>query len=85
MTNAEYKLVQGWIDSIYDMLYNKAEQIEESGNVSEFLELKDWVSQKHMEVISKAKMYHANDKVLDEIDYDFNYLLNELDDAINEN
>lgn len=81
----EYEELNDLMDSIYDIFYDKAEQIKESGNVSEFLKLKDWVNQTHEEMKSWSVGFNAEDAVLKEIGQDFNNLLNELDNMIKEN
>lgn len=85
MTHEQYEQLSQLMESIYDMFYNKAEHIEEAGNVSEFLKLKDWVNRKHNGVKTLLKFSNAEDKVLKEVEHDFNYLLNELDDVIKDN
>lgn len=79
MRHEQHEELNELMESIYDMFYDKAEKIEESGNVSEFPELKDWVNEKHKVLKSWASVYNAEDTVLKEIEHDFNYLLNELD------
>lgn len=85
MTYVQYKLLQELLDKIYDMFYDKAEHIDEVGKSSDYVELTHWVKQKHEETKSWANYCNAEDEVLKEIDYDFNYLLNELYDAMEEN
>lgn len=85
MTHEKYEELNDLMESIYDIFYDKAEQIEELDNLSWYLQLKDWLNQRHEEVKSWAVSYNAEDTVLKEIEHDFNYLLNELDVVINEN
>ena len=82
MTHEKYEVLQEWMGSIYDEFYDRAVYIEEVGHVSEFLKLKDWLNQEYKRVKSWSVGCNAEDKVLKEINHDFNYLLNELDDVI---
>lgn len=85
MTHEKYEELHEWMESLYYWVYNKGEHIEELGNLSDYVELLNLVKNEHDRVKLWANRYNAEDKVLKEIDHDFNYLMNELDNVIKEN